>query len=67
MHVVWEFEAKLRPARAKRPESDQLRWKMGGILENRGRQAAYAKTQCATDPGEAGKDFGRGLGPRVHH
>ena len=43
--VVWDFEAKLRPARAKRP--DQLRWKMDDLLENKDRQAAYAK--CATD------------------
>ena len=46
--VVWDFEAKLCPARAKRP--DQLRWKMGDLLENKERQAAYAK--CATDRGE---------------
>ena len=46
--LVWEFEAKLRPARAKRP--DQLWWKMGDLLENKGRQAAYA--QCVTDRGE---------------
>ena len=53
--VVWEFEAKLRPARAKRP--DQLRWKMhmGDLLENKDpdRQAAYAT--CATDQGELAK------------
>ena len=40
--VVWDFEAELRPARAKRP--DQLRWKMDDLLENKERQAAYAKT-----------------------
>ena len=49
--VVWEFEAKLRPARAKRP--GQLRWKMGDLLEIKGRQAAYAK--CATGRGELAK------------
>ena len=49
--VVWDFEAKLRPARAKRP--DQLRWKMDGPLENKDRQAAYAK--CATGRGELAK------------
>jgi hypothetical protein len=46
--VVWDFEAKLRPARVKRP--DQLRWKMDDLLENKERQAACAK--CATDRGE---------------
>ena len=49
--VVWEFEAKLRPARAKGP--GQLRWKMGGLLENKGGQAAYAR--CATDRGGLAK------------
>ena len=37
--VVWEVEAKLRPARAKRP--DQLRWRLDGLLESKAKQAAY--------------------------
>ena len=45
--MVWEFEAKLRPARAKRP--DQLRWRLDGLLECKANQAAYAK--CAEDRG----------------
>ena len=45
--VVWEFKAKLGPARAKRP--DQLRWKLDGLLESKANQAESA--QCAEDRG----------------
>ena len=40
--MIWEFEAKLRPVRPKRPDQNLMRWKLGDLLENKERQAAYA-------------------------
>ena len=37
--LVWGAVGKLKPARKKRP--DQFRWKLGDLLDNRERRAAY--------------------------
>ena len=44
--VVWGAVGKLKPARKKRP--DQFRWKLGDLLDNKERRAAYEQC-CAAE------------------